>query len=66
VLAICRGQAKVQFGGSQGVTLTVQVGDVVLIPAGVGYENLGASADLLARRLIDYHRVSVTLRNPRG
>jgi uncharacterized protein YjlB len=66
VLAICRGQAKVQFGGSQGVTLTVQVGAVVLIPAGVGHENLGASADLLARRLIDYHRVSVTLRNPRG
>lgn len=47
VLAICRGQAKVQFGGSQGVTLQVQAGDVVLIPAGVGHENLGASADLL-------------------
>lgn len=47
VLAICRGQARVQFGGSQGVALTVQAGDVVLIPAGVGHENLGASADLL-------------------
>ena len=47
VLAICRGQAKVQFGGSQGITLQVQPGDVVLIPAGVGHENLGASADLL-------------------
>lgn len=47
VLAICRGEAKVQFGGSHGVTLNVQAGDVVLIPAGVGHENLGASADLL-------------------
>lgn len=47
VLAICRGQAKVQFGGNQGITLHVQPGDVVLIPAGVGHENLGASAELL-------------------
>lgn len=42
-----RGQANVQFGGRQGVTLHVQPDDVVLIPAGVGHENLGASADLL-------------------
>jgi uncharacterized protein YjlB len=47
VLAICKGKAQVQLGGAQGVTLTVQAGDVVLIPAGVGHENLGASADLL-------------------
>ena len=47
VLAICRGEAKVQFGGNQGVTLNVQAGDVVLIPAGVGHENRGSSGDLL-------------------
>jgi uncharacterized protein YjlB len=52
VLAICRGQAKVQFGGSQGVTLTVQAGDVVLIPAGVGHENLGASTDTASASLL--------------
>lgn len=47
VLAICGGAAQVRFGGSQGGVLTVQAGDVVVIPAGVGHQNLGASADLL-------------------
>ena len=46
-LAICRGRATVRFGGAQGIVLEVQPGDVVVIPAGVGHENLGASADLL-------------------
>lgn len=47
VLAICGGQAQVRFGGDQGVVLAVHAGDVVVIPAGVGHQNLGASADLL-------------------
>lgn len=47
VLAICRGWASVRLGGAQGVTLTVHAGDVVVIPAGVGHENLGDSGDLL-------------------
>lgn len=47
VLAICRGSARVKLGGEQGITLEVQPGDVVLIPAGGGHKNLGASADLL-------------------
>jgi uncharacterized protein YjlB len=47
VLGICRGEAMVRFGGDSGVTLTVRAGDVVVIPAGVGHQNLGASADLL-------------------
>lgn len=46
-LAIARGQATVRFGGEQGETLTVRAGDVVVIPAGVGHKNLGASSDLL-------------------
>jgi uncharacterized protein YjlB len=47
VLGICRGEAKVRFGGNTGIVLTVRAGDVVVIPAGVGHQNLGASADLL-------------------
>lgn len=47
VLGICRGHARVRFGGERGVVLTVQAGDVVAIPAGVGHQNLGASPDLL-------------------
>ena len=47
VLAICRGQAEVCFGGEQGVTLTVQAGDIVLLPAGTGHKRLSSSRDLL-------------------
>ena len=47
VLGVCRGEAKVRFGGDAGVTLTVRAGDVVVIPAGVGHHNLGASGDFL-------------------
>ena len=39
------GSARVQFGGEQGVAATVNPGDVVIIPAGVGHKNLAASAD---------------------
>ncbi len=47
VLGIARGEASVRFGGAGGAVLTVGPGDVVVIPAGVGHQNLGASADLL-------------------
>ena len=47
VLGICAGTARVRFGGEGGVILDVEAGDVVVIPAGVGHENLGASSDLL-------------------
>jgi uncharacterized protein YjlB len=47
VLGICRGEARVRFGGAAGIVLAVRRGDVVVIPAGVGHQNLGASADLL-------------------
>jgi uncharacterized protein YjlB len=44
VLGVYAGEAKVQFGGEEGVVDTVQAGDVVVIPAGVGHKNLGASS----------------------
>ena len=47
VLGIARGEAKVRFGGARGEVLSVGPGDVVVIPAGVGHQNLGASPDLL-------------------
>jgi uncharacterized protein YjlB len=47
VLGIARGEAKVRFGGAHGRVLSVRAGDVVVIPAGVGHQNLGASPDLL-------------------
>ena len=48
VLAVCRGSARVQLGGEKGPIFSVGPGDVILIPAGVGHKNLGASADFLA------------------
>jgi uncharacterized protein YjlB len=47
VLAICRGQATVRFGGEQGETITVEAGDVALLPAGTGHKRLSPSRDLL-------------------
>ena len=47
VLGIAAGSVRVAFGGPQGQAVTVQAGDVVVIPAGVGHRNMGQSADLL-------------------
>jgi uncharacterized protein YjlB len=48
VLGVARGGASLRLGGnSNGTTIRVRAGDVVLIPAGVGHECLSASTDFL-------------------
>jgi len=47
VLGVARGRASVLFGGPGGEVLTVQAGDVVVVPAGVAHCNQDQSADLL-------------------
>lgn len=47
VLGVARGEASVLFGGPGGKVLTVQAGDVVVVPAGVAHCNQGQSSDLL-------------------
>lgn len=47
VLGIVRGQATVHLGGPGGRALQVGRGDVLVLPAGTGHKNDGASADLL-------------------
>lgn len=47
VLGIAQGSVRVRLGGETGVEVELRAGDVVLIPAGVGHQNLQASADLL-------------------
>lgn len=44
-LFVYSGSAKVQLGGEDGLSETIQAGDVIVIPAGVGHKNLGASSD---------------------
>jgi uncharacterized protein YjlB len=45
VLGVYRGSATVRLGGEQGKDFKVSAGDVIVIPAGVGHKNLGASED---------------------
>lgn len=45
VLICYAGSARVQLGGEPGVVHTINIGDVILIPAGTGHKNLGASDD---------------------
>jgi uncharacterized protein YjlB len=47
VLGIARGSAKLRLGGNKGRTVEVSVGDVIIIPAGVGHECLKASKSFL-------------------
>lgn len=47
VLGIARGSAEVRFGGPQGETLELGVGDAAVLPAGTGHKKESASSDLL-------------------
>jgi uncharacterized protein YjlB len=47
VLGVARGQAKVQFGGLKGRTISVKAGDVTILPAGTGHQCLAASDNFL-------------------
>jgi uncharacterized protein YjlB len=44
-LLVYSGSAKVQLGGDTGVSATIEAGDVIILPAGVGHKNLGSSSD---------------------
>ena len=41
VLGVVKGETRLQLGGSKGVILHIEKGDVVIIPAGVAHKNLG-------------------------
>jgi uncharacterized protein YjlB len=47
VLGIVAGRVSVALGGPDGTRLEVARGDVLVLPAGTGHCNAGASADLL-------------------
>lgn len=45
VLACVSGNARIGLGGDNGIEVDVAIGDVCVIPAGVGHKRLQASAD---------------------
>jgi len=47
VLGIAMGSATIRFGGELGGIFEIKAGDVALLPAGTGHQNLGSSSDLL-------------------
>lgn len=47
VLACVSGAATIGFGGDDGIKAEVAVGDVCVIPAGVGHRRLAATGDFL-------------------
>ncbi len=47
VLAVARGRARVQFGGTQGEELDLVPGDIAVLPAGTGHQCLWASPELM-------------------
>ncbi|TDE17467.1 cupin [Dyadobacter psychrotolerans] len=45
VLGVYAGSASVQFGGESGTIITIDAGDIIIIPAGVGHKNIFSSED---------------------
>jgi uncharacterized protein YjlB len=45
VLGIIEGSTRIQFGGNNGISLMLETGDVVIIPAGVAHKNLGGESN---------------------
>ena len=45
VLGVYQGLATIQFGGEKGPILSVESGDVVIIPAGLAHKNINSSMD---------------------
>lgn len=46
-LGVFSGAAKLQLGGEKGVIVEVNIGDVILLPAGVGHKQISANEDFM-------------------
>ncbi len=47
VLGIAQGSAEIQFGGPEGLVVTIQAGDLAILPSGTGHKKVTASDDFL-------------------
>jgi uncharacterized protein YjlB len=46
VLGVCKGETVLLLGGENGITLFIQEGDLLILPAGVAHMNLGNEDDV--------------------
>ena len=47
VLGVARGAAELQLGGDSGKTISVEAGDVIVLPAGTGHRRIGKSENFV-------------------
>ena len=47
VLGVCSGKIMLLLGGESGLQITIEKGDVLIIPAGVAHKNLGNENDVI-------------------
>lgn len=47
VMAVISGSTTLQLGGDEGMKITFEKGDVLVIPAGVAHKNLGKEKDVI-------------------
>jgi uncharacterized protein YjlB len=47
VLGVVRGKTRLQLGGAEGIVISIEKGDVIVIPAGVAHRNLGKEKDVI-------------------
>ena len=47
VLGVCKGESLLLLGGEQGISIYIEEGDVLVIPAGVAHMNLGKEKDVI-------------------
>ncbi len=47
VMAVIRGATVLRLGGEQGITVKIEKGDVILIPAGVAHRNMQKEKDVI-------------------
>lgn len=45
VLGVFQGRANLRIGDQMGLTVGIEAGDMVILPAGTAHENLGSSSD---------------------
>lgn len=46
-MGVIKGSTQLKLGGDEGITIMLEKGDVIIIPAGVAHKNLGKEKDVI-------------------